>query len=299
MAAAARVICRQRRSIAVLIGLAVVIAALIWIARPPLSIEAILPARELRIGVDPSHPPFAFTEGGALTGLDIAIGNALAAELGVTPRYVLLGFDGLYDALKIGQIDVLLAGLTVDPARSGLAHYSPPYFNAGMLLVSDAARPIPDMTAISGLQLALEFGSEADAEARRWLRRVAPFTIRPYERPAIALDAARLGDADAALVDAITARLYLRDHPTWRAHTAYVTVLPIAAATNAGRGDLAAAVDRAMTALFADGTIDAFIAEWLGEGRTVAYRHGRAHDALPRGRDQHHHSRHHRRVRTD
>ncbi|MDZ4764401.1 MAG: transporter substrate-binding domain-containing protein [Chloroflexota bacterium] len=254
----------MKRRLALLFALiAFVVSVILWLPRPAPPIEAILPARELRIGIDPSNPPFAFSQADVLTGLDIDLAEALAAEIGVPSRYVLLGFDGLYDALKVGQVDIVIAALTVDPARFGLARYSQPYFNAGMLLISAAARPIERMADVSGRRLALEFGSEADAEARRWLRRVQPFTLQPYEQPSHALDAARIGEADAALTDALTARLYLREHPDWQTNAAYVTVLPLAIASHADRGDLAVAIDRAMTALFADGTIDAIIIKWL------------------------------------
>ena len=58
----------------------------------------------------------------------------------------------------------------------------------------------------------MALGSAADAEARRWQRRIAAFTTLPYELPRYALDALRFRVAHAALVDALDARLYLRQH---------------------------------------------------------------------------------------
>jgi polar amino acid transport system substrate-binding protein len=236
---------------------------LVWHLDRHRPISEILPHAALRVGVDPAHPPFAFYADDSLVGLDIDLAHALAAALGVSAQFVPLGYDGLYDALKIGQVDVLIAGVAIDPARSGLARYSAPYLNAGLALVSADSGGVGSMHDLPGKRLALEFGSEADAEARRWLRRVLPFTILPYAQPDHALDAVRLGAADAALVDAVTARLYLRDHPDWAHRFSHVTVLPIAIATHADHARLGAALDRALESLFQSGTIDYLLEKWL------------------------------------
>jgi polar amino acid transport system substrate-binding protein len=236
---------------------------LVWHLDRHRPISEILPHAALRVGVDPAHPPFAFYAGDALVGLDIDLANALAEALGVPAQFVLLGYDGLYDALKIGQVDVLIAGIAIDSARSGLARYSAPYLNAGLALVSAESGGVESMHDLPGKRLALEFGSEADAEARRWLRRILPFTILPYAQPDHALNAVRLGAAEAVLVDAVTARLYLRDHPDWAHRLSYVTVLPIAIASHADQARLGSALDRALESLFRNGTIDRLLEKWL------------------------------------
>ncbi|PJF24750.1 MAG: hypothetical protein CUN53_16265 [Phototrophicales bacterium] len=236
---------------------------LVWHLDRHRPISEILPQAALRVGVDPAHPPFAFYAGDSLVGLDIDLANALAERLGVPAQFVLLGYDGLYDALKIGQVDVLIAGVAIDPARFGLARYSTPYLNAGLALISAESSGIDSMHDLPRKRLALEFGSEANSEAQRWLRRVLPFNILPYAQPDHALDAVRLGAADAALVDAITARLYLRDHPDWAHRLSYVTVLPIAIASHADHARLGSALDRALESLFQSGTIDRLLEKWL------------------------------------
>ena len=229
---------------------------------PPAAPRDLFPYGELRIGVDASNPPFAAaTASGDLWGLEIDLGRALGAQLDLPVRFVNLGFDGLYDALKTDQVDALIAGVQIDLTRLNEVHYSTPYFNAGLVLVSD--RGLTSMADLPGHSLAYEFGSEAEAEARTWLRRVLPFETRPYELPNIALDAARLGDADAALVDAVSARLYLRDHPDWHASVDQVTDALYAIATQSRRPEISAAIDHALQALIDDGTLDDIIARWL------------------------------------
>ncbi|NDJ59898.1 MAG: amino acid ABC transporter substrate-binding protein [Chloroflexi bacterium] len=257
MAAATR-----RRFALIAVALALV-AALIWLAVDPSRRESAPLFRHgaLRIGVDASYPPFAFLADDQLHGLDVDLGRALADELDIPAQFVLLGFDGLYDGLQTDQVDVLISALRIDPGRQ--VHYSLPYFDAGLALVSAAGRDFTTMAALSGHALAFEFGSEAHSEANRWLRRIQPFETRPYELPAYALDAVRLGHADAALVDAVSARLYLRDQPDWGAQMSVVRPVPLAIATRIDRLDRALAVNEALAALIEDGTVAALIDRWL------------------------------------
>ena len=245
-------------------ALAAVVFAIRWnsIERPLPPARELFPYGELRVGVDASYPPFAVATADDMWGLDIDLGRELAARLKIPVRFVNLGFDGLYDALRTDQVDVLISALLIDSTRFGAVRYSPPYFNAGLLLVSSAS-DLQSMNDLPGRSLAYEFGSEADSEARRWLRRVQPFETQPYELPSYALDAVRLGHADAALVDAVSAGLYLRDHPGWNARTYIVTVTPYAIASRANRPDVADAISRVLEDMLFDGTVDRLIDRYL------------------------------------
>lgn len=235
--------------------------ALRWVSivRPLPPARILFPYGEMRVGVDASYPPFAVDTGNGLFGLDIDLANALGQRLNVPVRFVTLGYDGLYDALRTDQVDVLISALLIEPMRRGDVHYSQPYFDAGLVLVSNAESLVTDMRSLPGLRLALEFGSDAQTEANRWLRRIVPFELLPYELTPYALDSARLGDADAALADRISTLLYLREHPEWNPQITPVTSTPFAIATRLDRGDRAAALSAALQQLIDEGTLQRII----------------------------------------
>jgi polar amino acid transport system substrate-binding protein len=222
------------------------------------------PNNVLRVGLDPSRPPFAFfTADGDYAGLEIDLAHAIGEELGVEIQFIPLGFDGLYDALRTNQTDVVLAGLQpVFPARNGEA-YTRHYFDAGLVLLAQPERNIESFHDLADGALAYEFGSPADALAHRWLRRVRPFALRPYELPEYAVRAIDVGDADAALVDAITARTYLRDHPDLDASLEQITHTYYAGAVREGRTDLLDALNATLNTLDDSGTLGRIIDDWL------------------------------------
>ncbi|HEX2622392.1 MAG TPA: transporter substrate-binding domain-containing protein, partial [Phototrophicaceae bacterium] len=96
-----------------------------------------------------------------------------------------------------------------------------------------------------------------------WTRRVGDFQHLPYELPEYALDAVRFGQADAALVDAISGRLYLRNHPDWQADYSYVTHSLFAGAVRIDRVFVWRLVNDALQDMLDDGTLDKIITQWL------------------------------------
>ena len=222
-----------------------------------------LPHGELRVGVDPSVPPFAVDTGQGLAGVDIDLGNALGEVLNVPVRFVPVSFDGLYDALYADQVDVLISALRLDPNVTQRVRYTRAYFDNGLVLVSSVAAPVYEMRALADHTLAYEFGSSADLEARRWTQRIGDFATRPYELPRYALDAVRLGHADAALVDATSYFLYGAEHPQWQTTYARITADHYLLAVRADHVFRWQVIDGALKKLLDTGRVDAILNRWF------------------------------------
>lgn len=246
-------------------GLGAILFGLRWgtIERPGPSVRQLFPYGEMRVGVDASYPPFAVATDNDIFGLDIDVARAIGERLDVSVRFVNMGFDGLYDSLKVDQVDVLISAISVDYSRSNEILYTLPYFNAGLVLVTSQGSPIQGMGDLSTYALAFEFGSEADQVSRIWLRRILPFQTQAYETADYALDTVRVRETDAALVDATTAGLYLRRHPDWAAKYNYVTDSLYAAAVRIDRWETYAAINEALQSLLDDGTLEVIVRRWL------------------------------------
>ncbi len=245
--------------------IAVSLIMLRWLDRrgtlPPL--EVLFPSGELIVAVDANYPPFAAAGADGLFGLDIDLANALGQELGIPVRFANMGYDGLYDSLRVGQTDVIISALLMDGSRLGDVRYSRYYYDDGLVLVSPTQNQISAMDQMVSRRLAYAFGSPADAEARQWARRIGTFETAPYELPEYALDAVRLQQDDAALVDSTSARLYLTQHPDWDADFEYVTHSLFAAAVRRDRYFEWQLINDALQSLVDDGTVDEIIDRWL------------------------------------
>lgn len=169
----------------------------------------------LRVGIDPTYPPFDTMENGQVSGYDAALVRAIAADLGVRPVFVPLALDTMYDALAAGKVDLLVSALPLAYERQKDVRYSQPYYQAGqVLVVPEGSTSISDVRDLAGKKVGVELGSEADTEARRLARTYVTMKLMSvYHSPEEALAAVARGDEDAAITDNTSAEAYARTHP--------------------------------------------------------------------------------------
>ncbi|MGI8390601.1 ABC transporter substrate-binding protein [Brucella anthropi] len=81
--------------------------------------ERIAAKKEIVIANVPNYPPLEFKDPktGTLTGLDIDLGNAIGAKLGVAVKWEEISFEQLVSALNTGRADMIISGMTDMPGR--------------------------------------------------------------------------------------------------------------------------------------------------------------------------------------
>ena len=144
--------------------------------------DAHRPGCQLSLPLRPSNP-----QTGAIVGFDVDLAGALGEELGgIQPQFLNVGFDGLYDSLLAGRFDAIISALPVDYTWTEDVHYSPAYFEAGLLLVTrrDLAGQIGGAEDLAGHSVAIEWGSEADAFGRQLARRLNGMSLQSLPTPA-------------------------------------------------------------------------------------------------------------------
>jgi ABC-type amino acid transport substrate-binding protein len=171
----------------------------------------------------------------------------------------------LLDAVAAQRVDSAISALPVLEYRTQEISFSTPYFEAGLVLAVPVGSPVQGAADAGGRRIAVEWGSEADVEARALQQRVegsAELTLK--ESAGEALAAVAEGQADMAIVDAISLALFRRTggelvpvEPVLRSH-------PYVIAVRAQSPELLTAVNQALAALEADGTLAVLREQWLG-----------------------------------
>ncbi len=250
-------------SVVLALALLVFVIAAIRHYQPP-NRDLAFPTNEIVIGVDGTYPPFAVDDGVALRGLDIDLGSAVAANIELPARFVNIGFYGLYDALIVGEVDLLISALQAEPARMDDVRYTRPYFDNGLVLVTASDRRSIDLGNLAGARIAFEYASNSDSHVRAWERAGHSIEKLAYELPAHALDAVSLNQADGALVDATTFLAYMKAGAEWQANHRYITHEPYSIAVRIDRVDAWKLVEKALSALKDKGELDRIVDKWLG-----------------------------------
>jgi polar amino acid transport system substrate-binding protein len=226
--------------------------------------ERVQAAGILLVGLDPTYPPFEVADKNGVYGLDVDLAQALAEELGVKAQFVYFGYDGLYDALGTKQVDVLISALVIIPDRTRDFSYSEPYFDAGEILIVLADNEtIETMADLSGRTVAVELGSLGHVEATEWAKRVEGLVVRPFPTADEALTAVQQGSADAALTDAISGRLFLRENEGLKRLPQGVTVEPFALVVRSEDRQLLAVLNQSLATLQQSGQLDQIESQWL------------------------------------
>jgi ABC-type amino acid transport substrate-binding protein len=247
----------------------------------------------LRVGMDASFPPFeTIAADGTLVGFDVDLARELGRRLGpalpvpsaaegseaegIEVQFVAnLPYDGLYDALAVGRVDAVVSALVVNPARMADFAYSNPYFDAGQVLVVREGETGIELMAngsielaevLSGRVLAVEFGTQGDLEARKWARRLSNLTLVPCQTAAEALATVTVGEADAALVDHVSALAATGGEGGLLILGEPIVEEPYALAVHRESQHLLQAINEALAEMEADGTMGRLVAEWLEGG---------------------------------
>lgn len=230
------------------------------------SLSQVQRAGVLRIGIDPSWPPFESEDPatGELIGFDVDLARAIGVKLGVQVSFVYSGWEGLYGALAAGQFDAILSALPYDEWRTQEVAYSLSYFNAGPVIVVPADQAgVNRERDLAGRAVHVELGSEGDVQARRLRRKVDLGEIVTHTGAQEALAALHDDPDGVAIVDAVSARLFIREQGGLRVVGEPLYDELYVVAVSAQAQSLRQAIDAALIEMRDSGELAALLERWL------------------------------------
>ena len=220
----------------------------------------------LRIGLDPSYPPFEYVDEdtGQVQGYDVDLAREIGRRLGLEVEFVNIGFDSLHDAVQTGKVDAAISGIPYDPTRTEDISYGVWYFNAGQLIVVRAdENNIATVNDFSRRRVGVELGSTADLEVRRLQKRIRDIDLASYPTTDDALIALANRQVDVVIADAVSTYLFMAEGGAVRVVGEPISDESYAVVTGRKSSQLRAAIDTAIEGMRADGFLDALRDKWL------------------------------------
>ncbi len=127
-------------------------------------------AGKIVVGTSADYPPFEYyNEKFEFEGFDIELMNLIAKELGVTVEYKDFAFEGLGDALKLGQVDAVIAALSVTPERAEVVDFSNIYYVGSDAILARRSAPINDISDLKSLEH-LRVGVQTGSVYENWIQ---------------------------------------------------------------------------------------------------------------------------------
>ena len=223
---------------------------------------------KLTMVTSPDFAPYEFyalDEAGnpSLAGFDIALGQYIADFIGLELEIVPMDFDGTITELGMGSADIGMAGYSPDPEREKAMSFSIVYYTGGQSFVCSQAG--------TDLFTSLAEANKADYQIGAQIGSIQADLAKEHTPDADIVELSKVtdiiaevisGKLDGAFIETVVAETYAKNYPE------LCVALPVpydaegsVVGVNRNNPALLAAVNLAIEAALADGSMSAFVAE--------------------------------------
>ena len=163
-------------------------------------------------GTNAEFPPFEFVANsggviGEFDGIDIAIADLIAKDNGMTAEISNMEFDSLLIALENGQVDAVIAGMTVDPERAEKVDFSIPYYQATQVMIVKSDSTITKAGDMEGKRIAVIQGYTGEKCVKDM-----NYEYTSFKKGTDAIMELVNNKADVVVIDSATASKYVADN---------------------------------------------------------------------------------------
>jgi len=131
--------------------------------------ERVQAAGKIVFGTAADYPPFEFYNSNfELDGFDIALARAIGEELGVAVEFNDFAFDGVLNAVRLGNVDAAISAISVTPDRQQVIDFTNLYYigNSVALARTTFTDTITSAADLSGARIGVERGTTYQAWAQ-------------------------------------------------------------------------------------------------------------------------------------
>jgi glutamate transport system substrate-binding protein len=220
--------------------------------------------KKITIGVKFDVPPFGFKNPntGDVEGFDIDLANAIAEELGVTPKYIEALSDNRIQFLKDGTADLILSTMTINTERDQEIDFSEPYFVAkGRILVKNDS-DINGVADLAGKKVCTALGSTYEETLKKQAPKAKLTLVDSYSE---CLESIQNGSVDAVSTDDVILTGMIIQDDTLKLVGDELTTEPYGAGIKQGDTAFKAFVDEVIAKFKTDGRWAASYKKWIGQ----------------------------------
>ncbi len=177
------------------------------------TIEKVKKNKKLVIGTAPGYAPLEMMDlKGKYVGYDIDTAKAIGKALGVDVEFKPYSFDGLIAALQVGEIDMIISGMTITGPRALSVSFANPYFKTKQVALvpsTDTSTKVWTDLDKKGNKIATVVGTTGQLITKNTFKNAE---IKDYkEMPAAAL-AMISGQIDGVVYDESAVRIWSKEN---------------------------------------------------------------------------------------
>jgi polar amino acid transport system substrate-binding protein len=223
--------------------------------------------RVYSVGTDAAYAPFeSQNEKGEIVGFDIDVVKAVAQKAGLEVKFVNTPWEGIFNALKQGDRDLLVSSITITDERKQTMDFTAPYFDAHQLIAVRTDSKVARFDDLKTLKVGVQTGTTGDEAISKLQGKTSP-NIKRFEGTPLALSELETGGIDAVVADNGVVVNYVKNNGGNKFRTvndAAFTPEQYGIAVKKGNAELLAKLNQGLTAIRADGSYDRIYAQYLG-----------------------------------
>lgn len=210
----------------------------------------------MTFGTNAEFPPFEFVAGTGVIdqydGIDMAIAKQIAEENGMTAAIENMEFDSLLIALQNGQIDAVIAAMTVTEERQEAVDFSTPYYTATQVMIVKEDSDIAAAADMADKKICVIQGYTGEVCVNDM-----GYPYEAFKKGTEAVMELVNGKCDVVVIDSATAQKYVNDNEGLKIveDAAAFETEEYAIAVRKGNTELLDMINTAIEAKLADGTI--------------------------------------------
>ncbi|MQA42753.1 transporter substrate-binding domain-containing protein [Rugamonas aquatica] len=218
----------------------------------------------LKVALEGTYPPFNYREkDGQIAGYDVDVARLLAARLGVKVEFVSSEWASILAGLSAGKYDVIISQVGINPKREQAFDFSTPYiYSMPQLIVrKDEKAVYKTLEDLKGKKLGVGQGSVYEQQAKA----VAGIEVRSYAAAPDTMSDLAFGRVDAALNDSLMSAYLLKNSKLpIKAGAQVGAVERMGIPFQKGNPQFRQALNQALAAAAADGSLKAISLKWFG-----------------------------------
>lgn len=219
----------------------------------------------ITIGVKFDVPPFGAKDPatGSVNGFDIDLAQAIAAALGVKPKYIEALSDNRIAFLKDGTADLILSTMTITAERDQEIDFSTPYFIAkGRILVKKDNTDIKGIDDLAGKKVCTALGSTYEETLKKQAPKAKLSLLDSYSE---CLELIQNGAIDAISTDDVILTGMIIQDDSLKLVGDELTTEPYGAGVKQGDKAFLAFVNGVIAKYKKDGRWEASYEKWVGQ----------------------------------
>ncbi|CAG9621480.1 transporter substrate-binding domain-containing protein [Sutcliffiella rhizosphaerae] len=165
----------------------------------------------LVMGTSADYPPFEYIDtevGEEIIGFDVDLAKAITSELGYELEVRDMDFGSLITALKSGNIDLILAGMSPTEERAKQVDFTDIYYTAHHMIVSLKDSNITSVDDLEGKTVGAQMGS-IQYEMAEEIAEEVNITIENRDRIPQIIQDLKTGRFDAAIIEDTVMKGYM------------------------------------------------------------------------------------------